>query len=135
MTELKDQLKSVKIVVGVTSGKRSKMRYGIKLYPYVEVSGEHAELLDIQSELLRFSIGSTLRPDFLRIQGIENCSLMTQFLDKNKYLWWFKCMELFSQGEHLNMKGIQMILRLRPPVKNQGLRNNQLEPRDAPVSG
>jgi hypothetical protein len=98
------------------------MRYHIKLFPYVEVSGERVHLEVLQSELLKFSVGSTLRPKFLRIQGIENCSIMTRFLDKNKYQWWFECMELFVDKQHLSRKGIKTILNKRPFVKNQGLR-------------
>jgi hypothetical protein len=56
---------------------------------------------------------------------------MTQFLDKEKHSWWFECLELFLQGKHLTRKGILAILKLRPDIKNQGLRVQDQDIMDA----
>lgn len=112
-----------KAIVGVTASQgHPKTRYGIRIYPYVEIPGAKEDLAYVQSELLRFSVGSTLRPNFLRIQGIQNCSVMTRFLDSDKYAWWFKAVQMFVDRQHLTRKGIISILNLRPKVKNQNLR-------------
>ena len=122
MTELKVKEIANRAVLGITVSRRPHMRYGIKIHPYVEIKGTYDDLQVLQSELLRYSVGCTLRPTFLRIQGIQSCSIMTQFLDKDKHSWWFECLELFIQGRHLTRKGILAILKKRPEVKNQELR-------------
>ena len=122
LNELKGKHLVKRATVGISVNRRPKMRFGIKLLPYVEIYGKIDELESLKAELLNYSIGSTLRKKSLRIQGIENCSVMTRFLNKEKYSWWFECIEMFVEGKHLTRKGIKEILDKRPRIRNQGLR-------------
>ena len=110
--------------LGVIANRRPEMRHGVVVTPYVElqhIDKEH--LRDVQKMLLTFSVGSTVRNQFLRVQGIQNCSLMTQFIDKNvDNTWWFECLDIFVQRKYLTRKGIVEILKRRPKVNNEKLR-------------
>ena len=102
--------------------KREEAQFGLRIYPYCEVHGSRDMLSSLQAELLNVSVTSSLRPKFLRIQGIQNCSILTGVLDKDGREWWFKAVGLFVKGEHLKKKGILKIVRMRPPTKNKALR-------------
>ena len=107
---------------GVMVTRRDEAQFGVRIYPYCEVHGNREDLSSLQAELLNISVTSSLRPKFLRIQGIQNCRILTGFLDKKNRDWWFKAVELFVKGEHLKKKGILRIAKMRPPTKNKALR-------------
>jgi len=105
------------MVCGITVSVRKGAKIGIRAHPWAEVRCERPELLSIlQAELLTHSIGSTIVDDRIRIQGINNCSMITPFVPL-KYEWWNKAIVLFVKGEHKHKKGLIKILRLRPSGK------------------
>jgi len=94
--------------VGVTVGRRVR---GIRLNPYIEIRGKAEELETIRLELLKYSIGCTIRNNFLRIQGIQNCSIISPFVEKE---WFKECMKMFEEGLHLTQDGRDKIMELIP---------------------
>jgi len=106
-------------VCGVVANRRKSLSYGIRLWPYCEVFGNLEDLKRLQAELLSMSVGSCLRKKSLRIQGINNCSMITQFIDNP---WWKDVVLRFVNGEHHTRAGILHILRSRPGVRNRSLR-------------
>ena len=107
---------------GVMVTRREEAQFGLRVYPYCEVHSDRDRLASLQAELLNISVTSSLRPNFLRIQGIQNCRILTGFLNKEGREWWFKAVGLFVNVEHLKKKGILKIVKMRPPVKNKSLR-------------
>jgi len=105
------------MVCGITVSQRAKAQLGIRAHPWAEVRCERPDLLEtLQVELLALSIGSTTLgtpTDKLRIQGINNCSLLTPYVPE-KYAWWNEAMTLFDAGEHRTKNGLLKILQLRP---------------------
>ena len=96
---------------GVNVARREEVKFGIRLVPFVEIfSTDQNYLNEIHIELLRFSVSSTVRPKFLRMQGVQNCLILSRYC---KDLWWLKCMEMFEQKEHLTKDGIFKIMYMR----------------------
>jgi len=94
--------------VGLTSSKRSK---GVRLLPYCEIRSKYRIYLSrLKAKLLTISVSSTVRKGFLRIQGIQNCNLITQFISTQ---WWLESMEMFMEGKHLTEEGLLTIAKLR----------------------
>lgn len=103
---LKDAFKIA--TVGLTSSKRPD---GVRLLPYCEIrSKDRIYLSRLKAELLTISVSSTVRNGFLRIQGIQNCNIITQFISTE---WWLESMEMFMEGKHLTEGGLLTIAKLR----------------------
>jgi len=99
---------------GISVSIRDKAKLGVRAHPWAEIRCERPKLLkDLQVELLTLSIGSTHIGNKLRIQGINNCSLLTQFVPE-RYTWWSEAVTMFVAGEHKNKSGLIKILCLRP---------------------
>jgi len=94
--------------VGVSTNRRDN---GVRLNPYVEIRDEEGKLRDIQNKLLALSIGCTIRNNFLRIQGIQNCMIVAPFV---KQKWFRECMMKFDEGKHLTLSGMVEIMDLCP---------------------
>ena len=94
--------------VGVSANRRDT---GIRLNPYVEIRDNEDNLFDLQNKLLTLSIGCTVRKNFLRIQGIQNCKIVAPFV---KQKWFKECMKKFDEGKHLTQEGVIEILDLCP---------------------
>ena len=109
---------------GVSVQRREKAKYGIRIVPYCDAVGELDELNDLKLYLLKSGIGSTLREGFLRVQGIQNCWMMTRFypINDKKLDWWRTVVKMFSEKEHLTKAGMVKILELRPDNKGGGSR-------------
>lgn len=105
-----------RVICGVQVSKRGRK---IRLCPYCEVRGGFYQLRRLQEDLLEISVTCAIRPEFVRINGIENCSTMTRFIDKK---WFLEVMVRFKNGEHLTKKGVLAILQSRPYPKNSKLR-------------
>lgn len=106
MDELKDIFKGAS--VGINTSKRLD---SIRLLPYCEVrSKDISYLARVKALLLNLSVSCTVRRGFLRVQGIQNCSLITQYIEIE---WWLKAMNLFERGEHLTEEGLIKIAQLR----------------------
>ena len=90
--------------VGVSANRRDS---GIRLNPYVEIRDVEDKLFDLQNKLLALSIGCTVKKNFLRIQGIQNCKIVAPFV---KQKWFKECMVKFDEGKHLTHEGIIEIL-------------------------
>lgn len=94
--------------VGINSSRRKD---GIRLLPYCEIRHKDIQYLaEIKARLLNLSVSCTVRKGFLRIQGIQNCLLITQYID---VMWWLEAMKLFEQGKHLTEEGLIKIAKLR----------------------
>jgi len=107
--------------VGITSSKRLK---GIRLNPYIEVRGEKPTLQELQLVLLQMSIGCTIRKNFLRIQGIQNCKIISPFTE---HQWFREAILLFEKGEHLTKKGREKILELVPRSEKTRIKRHRIE--------
>ena len=106
MDELAEVFKDAS--VGINTSKRLD---GIRLLPYCEVRSKDIQYLSrVKALLLNLSVSCTVRRGFLRVQGIQNCSLITQFIDIK---WWLEAMEIFTTGKHLTEEGLIKIARLR----------------------
>ena len=103
MLDLVEEYKRCYFGVAIQHRGPDKMR----LLPWVELRGDNLE--EIRLELLRYSIKSTLRKGFLRVQGIQNYINMTQFVHKPKFL---DIMNLFSVADHLSEAGQYRILQI-----------------------
>lgn len=97
---------------GIVVSRRSKTKHGIRLFPYCEVYGATEKLEKLRHSLLSLSISCTVRGNFLRIQGIRNCSLITQFVPEKKS-WFKEAVRMFEEGEHLEPEGMIKLIRLR----------------------
>ena len=106
--------------VGITASNREK---GIRLNPYVEIRDERPRLLALQNKLLKLSIGCTMRKGFLRVQGIQNCSLIAPFVE---YQWFKDCILLFEQKRHLTPEGVEEILGLCPRTAKTRWKSSQV---------
>lgn len=94
--------------VGINSSKRKD---GIRLLPYCEIRHKDIQYLaEIKSRSLNLSVSCTVRKGFLRIQGIQNCLLITQYIEVE---WWLKAMKMFEEGKHLTEEGLIEIAKLR----------------------
>ena len=97
-----------KSTVGLTSSKRPN---GVRLLPYCEIrSKDKIFLSNLKARLLTISVSSTVRNGFIRIQGIQNCNIITQFISTQ---WWLDAMEMFMEGKHLTEEGLLTIAKLR----------------------
>ena len=110
---------------GINVSIRRDAKKKIRIYPYVEVRGSnHVDLEQLKLELLNLSVGSTVRPKFLRIQGIQNCDLITPYIKPPS--WWKKAMEKFLNKEHCQRDGIQEILQLRPNTRSDRTSDDEI---------
>lgn len=95
----------------VIASKRPNLKTGIRLMPYCEIFNQDPLFLEqVKIELLKLSVSSTVHKNFLRIQGIQNCSIMTGYIRER---WWVDAIQLFLEGKHRTKKGIVEILQLR----------------------
>ena len=94
--------------VGINSSRRKD---GIRLLPYCEIRHRDIQYLAmIKAGLLNLSVSCTVRKGFLRIQGIQNCLIITQYIEVE---WWLEAMNLFEKGKHLTEEGLIEIAKLR----------------------
>ena len=106
MIELENIFKDAS--VGINSSRR---KTGVRLLPYCEIRHKDIQYLArVKAMLLNLSVSCTVRKGFLRIQGIQNCLLITQFITTE---WWLKAMKMFEEGKHLTDVGLIEIAKLR----------------------
>jgi len=121
-----------KAYCGLNAQHRRKSKLKIRIVLYVEIKHKVAdELYTLQNELLKLSIGATVRIksekqrySFIRIHGIQNCKLISPYIKAPE--WWKKALQLFLEGEHCQRSGIQRIIMLRPNTNTQRISNQEL---------
>jgi hypothetical protein len=92
------------------------------VFPYFDVKGSRKELEKVKVALLSLGCGSTLRSGFLRIQGINNCLIISAFIENDGKRWWLDCLKMFEKGMHLTRSGIVKIVKKRPMTLNMKCR-------------
>lgn len=103
------------VSVSIISSKRKKGdAESIRLIPCCEIRHRDIHYLSrIKALLLNLSVSCTIRKKFLRIQGVQNCSIITQFIDNSGQDWWLQAMQMFEEGRHKTHLGIIEIAKLR----------------------
>ncbi len=97
---------------GIVVSRRQKAKHGIRLFPYCEVYGKVKTLQRLKMQLLNLSVSCTVKNNFLRIQGIRNCSLITQYVPSEQK-WFQGAVQMFEQGRHLEPEGIIQLIKIR----------------------
>lgn len=96
----------------ITSKRKKGDAESIRLNPCCEIRHKDIHYLSrIKALLLNLSVSCTIRKKFLRIQGVQNCSLITQFITGHD--WWLQAMQMFEEGRHKTHLGLIEIAKLR----------------------
>jgi len=97
---------------GVTFSKRPDVKYGVRPIPYYEIDGDIELLKEIQNELFKQGINSTLTKtkyfNSLQIIGIDNCLTLSETIAVNDE-WATSLKDEFKKGAHLTEEGIKKL--------------------------
>ena len=109
--QLEVAFKSASVSI-ITSKRKKGDTESIRLIPCCEIRHKDIHYLSrIKALLLNLSVSCTIRKKFLRIQGVQNCSIITQFISGQD--WWLQAMQMFEEGKHKTHLGIIEIAKLR----------------------
>jgi len=97
---------------GVTFSRRPDVKYGVRPIPYYEIDGDIELLKEIQNELFKHGINSTLSQtkyfNALQIIGIDNCITLSEVISIDDD-WAESLKNEFKKGSHLTEEGIKGI--------------------------
>jgi len=97
---------------GVTFSKRPDVKYGVRPIPYYEIDGDIKLLQEIQNELFKYGINSTLSKtkyfNSLQVIGIDNCLTLCEAISVNDG-WASSLKDDFRKGAHLTEAGIKKL--------------------------
>ncbi len=110
---------------GIVVSRRQRTKHGLRLFPYCEIYGLIEDLEELKHELLTISVSCTVKENFLRVQGIRNCSLITQFVPE-KHAWFKQVVQMFEQGVHLEPEGMIKLIKLRDARKGSRSMENKV---------
>ena len=99
-----------KPTVGVRIEKRKGKKYGVKMTPYCDFYikvGENGD--EIVKALGSYGVHSKNRGKFVKVQGIENCTILSGILNNE---WFNEVMILFATGKHNELDGILDLIEL-----------------------
>lgn len=103
---------------GLVVQRRPKSPLGYRITPYIELRLNKEEYNKINNLLLSIGVSSTYHRGRLRIQGIQNCLLMTDIINDS---WFLEVMDVYRLELNNSKSGVVKLLTLREERKRPNI--------------